>query len=572
MNFELLPNEILLDLFNYFNGVDLFWAFYGLNSRFNFLLHAQFSFYYFKFNCVSKRHFDMICQRHLPFIANRIIALSLSDYRETPGQINLFLSYIPSFKQFTNLRSLSLSNLRSYQTLLKLLNESHHMKNLTHLNFYSCSFPNEQVNFQLIADTIWSLPKLTNCFFSIMEEQKIFHMPTVVSSSLKYVSIFGSELQRNQIKQLFDYTPRLKHLSTLIKPVSGTNYIVSSVPTLTTLNIYFFDDHIASKINLFFQGMPNLCHLSIDIQSDLIDGYQWEQIIRNYLPKLKTFRLKMKQKCFQQENIHKRADQLIDSFRTSFWIDEHQWFVRCFTQNRIIHLNTLSDSFDCYESICNVWRSTYPLDSQNEFYDNMTSIYNETFFNRPIPYYIRLANIKSLYIKLPINNQFWSIVPSLNRLRSLTVSSHADAFQCQLQTLLDQALHLYTLTIRQDTALPLQISLFKYINTSVRRFDLYDCNYCFNEEECTTLSRSLLGTQCEVLSIRVKNRESIVHLVKNMLNLRTLIVECIDTKCHQRSILTKNNDDIIQWLKSRLSLKYLIVRDSETDNGILIWI
>ncbi|CAF1012773.1 unnamed protein product [Rotaria sordida] len=514
----------------------------------------------------------MICQRHLPFIANRIISLSLSDYRETPGQINLFLSYIPSFNQFTNLRSLSLSNLHSYQTLLKLLNECHHMNNLTHLNFYSCSFPNEQVNFQFIVDTIWNLPKLTNCFFSIMEEQQIFHMPTVISSSLKYLSIFGSELQRNQIKRLFDYTPRLKHLSTSMKSVIDTDYIVSPVPTLTTLNLYFFDDHLTSKIHLFFQGMPNLCHLGIDIQSELIDGYQWEQIIRNYLPTLKIFRLKMKKRLFQQENIHERVDQLINSFRSLFWIDEHQWFVRCFTQNRFIYLNTLSDSFDCYESICTSWRSTYPLDNQKEFYDNMTSIYNETFFSRPIPYYIRLTNIKSLYIKLPINNQFWSIVPSLNRLRSLTVSSHTDAFQSQLQTLLDQALHLYTLTIRQDTSLPLQISLFKYINKSVRRFDLYDCNYCFNEKECTTLSRSSLGSQCEVLSIRVKNRESIVHLVKNMFNLRALIVECIDTKCDQRSILTKTNDELIQWLKSHLPLTCLIVRDPETDNDILIWI
>ena len=33
--FELLPNEILLYLFDYFNGADLFHGFYGLNIRFN---------------------------------------------------------------------------------------------------------------------------------------------------------------------------------------------------------------------------------------------------------------------------------------------------------------------------------------------------------------------------------------------------------------------------------------------------------------------------------------------------------------------------------------------------------
>src|SRR5690348_6410081 len=118
MNLELLPNEILLDLFDYFNGMDLLCAFYGLNSRFNLLLYKQFRFYRFQFNSVSKRSFDFICQQHLPFIADQVIALQLSDYRETPGQINLFCSYIPSLRQFTHLRWLALSNLHSNETFL----------------------------------------------------------------------------------------------------------------------------------------------------------------------------------------------------------------------------------------------------------------------------------------------------------------------------------------------------------------------------------------------------------------------------------------------------------------------
>jgi hypothetical protein len=66
----------------------------------------------------------MICQHHLPFIADRVIYLSLCDGNETPGQINLFFSYIPSIDQFTHLQSLKLlngliyntGNVRHYQT------------------------------------------------------------------------------------------------------------------------------------------------------------------------------------------------------------------------------------------------------------------------------------------------------------------------------------------------------------------------------------------------------------------------------------------------------------------------
>ncbi|CAF3796202.1 unnamed protein product [Rotaria sp. Silwood1] len=69
----------------------------------------------------------------------------------------------------------------------------------------------------------------------------------------------------------------------------------------------------------------------------------------------------------------------------------------------------------------------------------MTSIINETFFDQPIPSYIHLHNIEYLWKKLPINDQFWSMVPSLNHLHSLTVVSYIDAFQSQLKALLNRA-------------------------------------------------------------------------------------------------------------------------------------
>ncbi|CAF4092271.1 unnamed protein product, partial [Rotaria sp. Silwood1] len=79
MKFELLPNEILFDLFDYLNGVDLLNAFYGLNYHFNFLLYKQYRSCRFIFNWISKYNFDIICSQHLPFIVDRIIGLSLCD-------------------------------------------------------------------------------------------------------------------------------------------------------------------------------------------------------------------------------------------------------------------------------------------------------------------------------------------------------------------------------------------------------------------------------------------------------------------------------------------------------------
>jgi hypothetical protein len=184
------------------------------------------------------------------------------------------------------------------------------------------------------------------------------------------------------------------------------------------------------KAIIFLQNIPNLRHLDINIWFELIDGHQWEQIIENYLPKLKTFAMKMRNQLFFDENIQERADKLINSFRISFWIDKHKWFVRCLTKHKIIYLHTLSSASYYFEVMPpDSWKSTYPHDNPpQEFYDVMISIYDDTFFDQPTSSYVRLPNIEILHIKLPLNDQFWSICPNLNQLRSLTISCHADIY------------------------------------------------------------------------------------------------------------------------------------------------
>jgi hypothetical protein len=190
MNLEVIPNEVLFDLFDFFTGMELLRTFYGLNSRFNFLLHEQFQNCSFKFNSVSKRDFDKICQQHLLLMASCIITLDLVDFEDTPEQIKSFLSYNPSLNRFTQLGSFSLSNLRSYQTLLQILDECHHLYQLTQLNFFSCYFEDDQVDFQLIVNHIWSLPKLIRCTIGIgIKGECLFCTPTKTSLSLECVSI-----------------------------------------------------------------------------------------------------------------------------------------------------------------------------------------------------------------------------------------------------------------------------------------------------------------------------------------------------------------------------------------------
>ncbi|CAF4994318.1 unnamed protein product [Rotaria sp. Silwood1] len=585
MNFELLSNEIILDLFDYLNGMDLLRAFYGINVRLNLLLYQQFRGYHFNFFSVSKCQFDLVCQHHIPFIVDRIVTLTVSDYELTPEQINLFLSYVPSISQFTNLRSLTLWNIRSSRTLLKITEEFHHLHNLIRLNLSFHLYYDDQVDFQLINNNILSISKLTHCHYeSYFGKQQYFHIPTKLSRFLRNLYISNFKIRWNQIYQLFLYASRMKHLSIYIDSDENDQHKLFSCPTLNDLSIIIFNIDDNSKMISFLQNLSNLHCLKINLAGNLIDGCQWEQVIRYYLPKLKVFYLNMKQKFSVNQNIQERVDELIHSFESSFWINEHKWFVRCFTYGRSIVLETLSEIYYHFQTkLPDSCKSTNPQDDHQKFYNTIRNIYCDRFFDQPFSFNFCLSEILHLSIKFPIHNRFWSIVPSLKKLSSLTVSSISDVFQSQFQTLLDRAPHLHRLSISQDKSLPLQMSLFKYTTGSIRRLDLNQYNYQFNEEECLTLSHSPLSVRCEILFIQVTNRECIINLIKNMINLRALYIKYEDGEYfkHLSSINnvdeshnanTLNNDHLVQWLKNHLPSTCSIVRNSNPIDQIQIWI
>jgi hypothetical protein len=250
----------------------------------------------------------------------------------------------------------------------------------------------------------------------------------------------------------------------------------------------------------------------------------------------------------------------------------------------LIHLYTLSEPLDYnFERIDEKCKLTCSQEDYQQVFNNTTFISDKIFFNRPIPSHIRFPNIEPLYIKFPIHDEFWSIVPSLNRLHSLDVFSYADNYQVQLQTLLDRASNLHTLTINQDGSLPLQLSLFKCTNASLHRLHLGYYNHCFNNEECITLSRSSLTVHCEVLSIEVNNPESIINLINNIIKLRSLYIYWNNKKTFKKLSRTTDNDEsyeehslnideLIQWLKVRLPATCLIVKIPEYPNNVQIWI
>jgi hypothetical protein len=117
------------------------------------------------------------------------------------------------------------------------------------------------------------------------------------------------------------------------------------------------------------QAMPNLTHLKVDTVCINCDGYRWERIINDYLPKLQVFRFKMHIELPGKKNSEEHLNSLVDSFRTPFWLVKHQWFIRCHHSpgeyRMVIVLYTVPYAFGngkmCLPT--NTYKTTYPGDN-----------------------------------------------------------------------------------------------------------------------------------------------------------------------------------------------------------------
>ncbi|UJR14431.1 hypothetical protein I4U23_001428 [Adineta vaga] len=180
---------------------------------------------------------------------------------------------------------------------------------------------------------------------------------------------------------------------------------------------------------------------------------------------------------------------------------------------------------------------------------------------------IQFMNIQHLEVKLPYNDKiFYSIVPTLNQLISLDVMLNNNYAYYQLQTLLDRAPRLYSLTFRCLQNIP--SALFRLTSHSIRRLDFIStstlrCGH-FKKFECDALGECILGRNCHVLLIKVQNRSSILQLIKIMSKLQSMIVQCEDED--------PQTDELLQWLHVYLPSTYSIARDRDDLSKLRLWI
>jgi len=332
MVFEALANELLLEVFQYLNISQLFRAFQSLNSRFNHLLFIRLqNFRHLDFRSISKYDFNFICQHHLQSIAHQILSLTLSNNDESPQQIELFFSRGFTLHQFPHLQSLSFYQIHSHTIIQDIVIDLLHLSNLIYLNFMDCCLSS-------LDDKIWKIPKLIYLqLHDTSNEKPHFIVSRSFSSSIESISIKNYCMNMNDIYHLLKHKPHLRRVKIYAHLDDEDINVGGIFPSITTFELYdersypqkiYFTNHIPRAVCLL-RAMPNLCHLTIETPFIFMDGYRWKCLITNFLPKLKIFRFKMSIYFNNFDTIKSRIDYIFNSFQNQFWIDEHQWFIRC---------------------------------------------------------------------------------------------------------------------------------------------------------------------------------------------------------------------------------------------------
>ena len=331
MKFELLPNEILIECFEYFDAFDIFHSFDQLNNRFNQLIRNI--RLHINFQHVRKSIFDQFCTKMIlnPQIKNQIHSLYVS--RDDCDQIQIFLSLF-SINEFPNLKSLIIlfeftdHYEEKLQSALPLLSELFSLKIVGPLFMKEGSLDALPIG----KLQILSLPSVQP-LLTLNKKTSLINSLTISSCSIiDLIDVLKS-------------MPILKYLC--IQTVSESFQSTKNISHRNDHNAVFLKQLILLKfesgfeeLELLLKHTPNIRSLTISTNgnNEIIDADRWEELIKSSLPCLNSFRCKFGY-YYDDENSADDEESTDDEYRTdgedstivekfkgfqtSFWCEEH---------------------------------------------------------------------------------------------------------------------------------------------------------------------------------------------------------------------------------------------------------
>ena len=572
---EVLPNELFLELFKYGNPMDLLRAFDRLNSRFHQLLFGAFRSYCLDFRSLTRTDLHILHDRYLPLISERTIALNVSNDDETSYQLPLMDIEEQIFSRLHHLESLTLSNIFDLNVIQTIGNHLEGLPRLLRLRLVKCIFPSDAIDMLDFINRIWSLPNLIHCALDIcIDNDGQFLAPTSVCASMRSFSLSSVRMDFGELPSLFEHTPNLTRFLLHNHSSEDSEQFSLPAPPLEIFSLSLLTTDAVLLLNIL-QNLSNLSRLTVQVQGLDMDGYQWEQLIRQNLLHLQTFRLKEQ---FQLDNVHQgeeKLNDLIASFQTPFWLEEHCWYIQgdwiLTDQIGYISLHTLPYPFVdfTYDSFLSS-RSTLPQNRSSVPYSRVEQLhYIHLALDDLLRVDRRFPHLAYLQIRSSIDRRLFLVLPRLSQLITLSICSSDLLEETTVDPMMvtDESIRLDLLQIH-SSSLPLVSLFLQQTNLFVRRLDLQENASYFNSDLCSLLLQSSLAEQYQVLTIDLLSCTDVLRVIQQSPPLQKLRIRCDDDNFDVNAT-SEGNDDFITWLRACLPA-FLIERDAIFQDNVHI--
>ncbi len=432
MKFEFLPNEILMECFQYLNTFQIFYSFDQLNNRIDTLIHNI--PLYIHFENVNKLMFDQFCKTNLsnPKIKNQIYSLKVSN-KDQCFQAKIFLSFFP-FNE--------LSFLQKFELIIPMgpFNSPSMYGEKADPGFYLNINLTDLLLYKLRTLTI---PYVCRSVFDTHQISSIINLTICQCSSYVFY-------------QLLKQFPRLKYLH--VNHVKDTRF--NEIDETCQYGIHLeklildqFDDRF-KNFEIFLKQTPNLKSLTISNSFfvDIVDAYRWEHLITSSLSYLNIFKFEFRY------HLHRRSQRsiIIDKFKqfqTDFWKGKHHWYTEYVIRDRLVFIHTIPYPFNKYRleqdeirhsnsinTFVNVTDLTiYPsmfTENTEYYFSNVTSIslcggrfgFNlTTKYIQYLKQIVNLCNLKHLDImnsfKIENSSTFLELLKETSQLSSMTINT-----------------------------------------------------------------------------------------------------------------------------------------------------
>ena len=572
MTLEFLPNEIFIECFEYLNALHIFYSFDQLNSRFNQLIRNIRLCVDFR-NIHQQLICDQFCMKILsnPDIKKQIYSLHLSNNKDTSKKIHSFLSNF-SLNELVHLRSLTLTevtryNLKKLKQMLPLMIElaSFHLINYAdNQNEILSALPMSQLQ------TLF-LPKLPSNLKYILKSSSI-------------VNLILSKCRFDELYEILSYGSNLKYVNIQHLSRSLYNLADKNLNSTGLQSIYLKQMILTGIVDKFdfvtiLKRTPNLKSLTLDTDNgiDIVNAYEWEDLISSSLLHLNIFKFNFKY-LFYRDDERNTYEEKFKQFQSDFWCEQHQWFTEYSLSKNCALIYTVPYTSDVYQLMPNTSRYSNKLMNNVKTMDNVRNLTIHSYsILVKCPFYFghvtsMTLEYRSLFTnkssEIPEHIQHLRMIVNLSSVKHLAISSHCEVMpSSMLLELLKQAPQISSLTIEPINLQSLlkDEEVCKYFSKMITKLDVWTPSNISPIDQFNLDKFCKIFSNIEQFTCKIDRKSTLIFLIMNLTKL---------SRIHATVSSSVSSDEICcvekDLQKSRIKICYDF--DDDQPSKLTIWI